>query len=92
MSQIKKLLEKFKRRPTPTDLLFSEADRLLRAYGFAQRQPSGGGSHYIYTHPELKEYAFTIANHGGKIKKGYARNTVKAIEKVRELFEEGGLK
>lgn len=86
MSQLEKLFQKFKRKPTPTGLLFREADRLLRAYGFIQRQPSGGSSHYIYTHPELPNYMLTIARHGGKIKKGYVRNTVDAIERIRELY------
>ena len=86
MSQIAKLLKKFKRKPTPTDILFSDADRLLRAYCFVQRQPAGGSSHYIYTHPELPNYRLTIARHGGRIKKGYVRRTVDAIERVRELY------
>jgi predicted RNA binding protein YcfA (HicA-like mRNA interferase family) len=86
LSQIEKLYKKFKRKPIPTDILFDEADRLLRAYGFVQRQPSGGSSHYIYTHPELPDYQLSIAKHGGKIKKGYVRASIVAIERVKELY------
>lgn len=86
MSQIEKLYEKFKRKPTPSDISFDEADRLLRAHGFVFRQPSGGSSHYIYTHPELPNYNLSIAKHGGKIKTGYVRATIDAIERVKELY------
>jgi hypothetical protein len=85
LSQIEKLFEKLKRKPTPSDILFDEVDKLLRAYGFIQRQPSGGSSHYIYIHPGLLDYRLSIARHGGKVKTGYVRETVNAIEKVKEL-------
>lgn len=86
MSQIEKLYKKINRKPTPSDILFDEVDRLLKAYGFVQRQPSGGSSHYIYSHPELSNYYLTIAKHGNKIKTGYVRATIEAIERVRELY------
>ncbi len=89
LSQIEKLFKKFKRRPIPTDLLFKDADRLLKAHGFTRRQPSGGSSHYIYTHPELQNIRLTIARDGNKIKKGYARNVVNAIVMAQELFGGG---
>lgn len=91
MSQIEKLYNKFNRKPIPTDILFSEADRLLRAFGFIQRQPSGGSSHYVYEHPELPDYRLTIAKHGGKIKKGYVRAIINSIDRVRELYEGGNI-
>ncbi|MGI6585790.1 MAG: type II toxin-antitoxin system HicA family toxin [Lutisporaceae bacterium] len=84
MSQIEKLYKKLKRKPVPSDILFDEADKLLKAHGFVQRQPSGGSSHYIYTHPNLPGYYLTIAKHGGKIKTGYVKATIDAIERVRE--------
>lgn len=87
MSQIEKLFEKLKKRPTPSDVLFDEVDRLLKAYHFIQRQPSGGSSHYIYRHPQLPDYRLSIAKHGTKTKAVYVREAVRAIEKVRKLYE-----
>ncbi|MBN1971119.1 MAG: type II toxin-antitoxin system HicA family toxin [Candidatus Delongbacteria bacterium] len=84
MSQIEKLFEKLGRKPTPTDVLFDDVDRLLRAYNFKSRHPSGGGSHYTYTHPDLPDIV-TVAKHGNKIKAAYVRAAVKAIEKVLDL-------
>ncbi len=75
MSQIKKLLKKFKRKPTPTDILFSEAHRVLEAFGYQQRRPSGG-SHFIYTHPEIPGYEVSIVFHDKKVKVGYIRNVI----------------
>lgn len=89
MSQIDKLYQKLKRKPTPSDILFDEADRLLKVHGFVQHQPSGGSSHYIYTHSELEEYHLTIAKHGGQIKKGYVRATIEAIARVKEEMDGG---
>ncbi len=85
MSQIEKLYEKIRRKPTPTDILFDEADRLLRAYGFIQRQPSGGSSHFIYTHSEMPGFQLTIAKHGHHLKKGYVIAIAAAIEDIREI-------
>ena len=86
MSQIEKLYEKLKRKPTPSDILFDDADRLLKAYGFIRRQPSGGSSHFIYTHSSLKNYALSIAKHGDKIKTGYVRATIDAVDRAREIY------
>jgi len=41
LSKIEKLFEKLERRPTPSDILFDEVDKLLRAFDFIRRQPSG---------------------------------------------------
>ena len=84
MSQIEKLFEKLTRRPTTTDVLFGDIDKLLRAYNFKIRQPSGGSSHYTYLHPDLQEIV-TIAKHGNKVKAAYVRMVVRAVEKVLEL-------
>ena len=86
MSQIEKLYEKIRRKPTPTDILFDEADRLLRAYGFTQRRPSGGSSHVIYTHPEMPGFQLAIPKHGTRLKKGYVIAIANAIEAVKEIF------
>jgi len=69
LSKIEKLFEKLKRRPTPSDILFNEVDKLLRAFDFIRRQPSGGSSHYIYIHPELSDYRLSIPKHKGKLKR-----------------------
>jgi len=84
LSQIEKLFEKLSRRPTPTDVLFDDVDRLLRAYNFKTRQPSSGSSHYTYTHPDLPDIV-TIAKHGNKVKAAYVRMAVRAVEKVLDL-------
>lgn len=85
MSQMEKLLLKFQRRPTPTDIRFEEADRLLRYFGFVSRQPSGGGSHHTYGHPRLRQCRLTIVGGGGTLKKVYVRKIVEIIEKVQQL-------
>lgn len=85
MSQIEKLFKKLSRRPTPTDVLFDDVDKLLRAYNFKARQPSGGGSHYTYFHYDLQDIV-TIAKHGNKVKAAYVRMAVRAVEKVLDLY------
>jgi len=84
LSKIEKLFEKLRRRPTPANVLFDEIDKLLKAYHFKSRQPSGGSSHFTYTHPELPDIV-TIAKHGNKVKAVYIRTAINAIEKALEL-------
>ncbi|OEG62276.1 MAG: hypothetical protein BHK79_07110 [Halanaerobium sp. MDAL1] len=84
MSRYEKLYEKFNRTPTPTGLRFADAKNLLFAYGFDMRQPSGGSSHYIFFHPRIDNYHITIAKDGNKIKPHYVRETVKAVDRVKE--------
>lgn len=76
MSRYEKIYKKFNRTPTPTGLRF--------AYGFDMRQPSGGSSHYIFFHPKIDNYHITIAKNGSKIKPHYVRETVKAVDRVKE--------
>ncbi|MCK4257982.1 MAG: type II toxin-antitoxin system HicA family toxin [Halanaerobiales bacterium] len=85
MSQLEKLYKKCSKRPTPSDITFFEADRLLRAFGFIQRQSAGGTSHFIYNHPELDDLQITIPKHGKTIKKFYVKTMVDAINKIKEI-------
>ena len=85
LSQIEKLFKKLSRRPTPTDVLFDDVDKLLKAYNFNSRQPSGGGSHYTYTHPDLQDI-LTIAKSGNRIKAPYVRIAIGAIDKLLDLY------
>jgi predicted RNA binding protein YcfA (HicA-like mRNA interferase family) len=85
LSHIEKLFEKLSRKPTPADALFDDVDKLLRAYNFKSRQPSGGSSHYTYTHPDLP-YIVTIAKHGNKVKAAYVRMAIRAVEEVLGLY------
>lgn len=88
MSQLKKLYQRLSSRPTPSDVLFNEVDRLLVAYGFVRTQPSGGSSHYNYRHPKLEEnFCLTISKHNGKVKMGYVKAAIKAIDRVKEIYE-----
>jgi len=89
LSQIEKLFEKLSRKPTPADALFDDVDKLLRAFNFKSRQPSGGSSHYTYTHPDIPDIV-TVAKHGNKIKAVYIRIVIRTIKKLLEL--QGGEK
>ena len=84
MSQIKKLYNKLNRKPTPRDVEFEELDRLLKYFGFDRRQPSRGGSQYIYTHKELNEFQVTVAK-DNPVKPPYVRNAITAINKLIEI-------
>jgi predicted RNA binding protein YcfA (HicA-like mRNA interferase family) len=84
LSQIEKLFEKLSRKPTPADILFDDVDKLLRAYNFKSRQPSGGSSHYTYTHPDIPDIV-TVAKYGNKIKAVYIRIVIRTIKKLLEL-------
>ena len=88
MSKLKKLLKKITAKPTPCDLKFSEIDYILVRHDFQQSQPTGGSSHYIYTHKKHKYLQITIPRHGNDaadIKAVYIINVSKLIEKVTSI-------
>ncbi len=88
MAHIKKLYDKLNRRPIPSDVRYDEVDKLLRSFGFQCRQPSGGSSHYIYTHQDLKGFQASIKK-SHPMKAVYVRNAVKAVDLLGDLREEG---
>lgn len=50
MSTKQKALDKM--RQNPRGVRFDEIDKVLLWYGFTQRQPRGGSSHYVYVPPD----------------------------------------
>ncbi len=84
MTQIRKLYLRLSKRPTPSDVSFSEINRLLNYYGFESRQPSKGGSHHVYTHILLDEMLLTIPK-DNPVKKPYTRAVIEAVNKIIEL-------
>jgi len=78
MSRRNKILEKLKNNPN--NVRFETIQDLLLHFGFKERQPSGGSSHYTYT---FKSTIITIPKHK-PLKKIY-------VSRVLELLEELGL-
>lgn len=83
MSKIKKLYDKLNRKPIPKDVEFEELDKLLKYFGFECRQPSRGGSHYVYIHKELDGFQLTVVK-AKPVKPPYVK---KAIELINMLIE-----
>ena len=58
MGKREKLIEKIKNNPN--NVKFETLQNLLIYYGFSERQPKGGSSHYTYNY---KDYIITIPKH-----------------------------
>ena len=58
MSKKDKLLQKL--RNNPTNVKFETLQTLLQYYGFKERAPRGGSSHYTYT---FENHIITIPKH-----------------------------
>jgi len=84
MTQIDKLYLRLSKKPTPSDVTFSELNRLLTYYGFESRQPAKGGSHHVYCHINLDELLLTIPK-DNPVKKPYVRAAVEAVARIIEL-------
>lgn len=77
------MLEKM--RLNPRDWRFEQIRSLLEHYGFVMRQPSGGGSHAIFAHPDL-DFILSIPR-ARPIKPFYIKRAVQALD---DLFEKWG--
>lgn len=75
MSQFDKLLERI--TGLSADIRFDELKKILEAYGYTMRSPSGGGSHRTLRKEGCNP--ITIPEHG-TIKRVY-------VEKVKEVIE-----
>lgn len=76
MSNRDKLVDKLK--TNPNDVRFETLQSLLLYFGFIERQPKGGSSHFTYTY---KNYIITIPKHK-PVNKIYVK---KVLEILTEL-------
>ena len=74
------LYERMKRSPKG-DWGQVELGRLLRGYGFVERE---GGSHRLYSHPKLPKVRLTIARHND-LAIGYVTQAVRAVDRLLDL-------
>lgn len=82
MSHYEKLYNKIKNNPK--NVSFAEIDKLLvKVGGFTRRNPSGGSSHYTYSHPDLVDI-ITIPK-DRPIKPVYIKRALAAFEMVKNL-------
>lgn len=69
-------------RSNPRDWRFQQLRNVLEHFGFVVRQPSGGGSHAIFSHPDL-DFILSVPR-ARPIKGIYVKQAVSAVD---ELFE-----
>ena len=81
MSKRDKLLKSI--RNNPSNVKFETLQKLLLYYGFTERKPRGGSSHYTYT---LNHYILTVPKHK-PVNKIYVKLFLKMIDEV-ELNQE----
>jgi len=73
-----------KMRNNPKGWRFQQLRGLLEHFGFDVRQPSGGGSHAIFSHPDL-DYILSIPR-ARPIKEFYVKQAVKAVDNLFEKW------
>ncbi len=84
MSKKEKRLQRILQNPK--DVRFSELDAVLTEYGYERRQSDKGGSHYVYSHPEVNMLV-TLVSHGqDDILPEY--QVKKAIKSLKLLLED----
>ena len=76
MSKRDKLLQSI--RNNPTNVKFETLQKLLIYYGFKERQPKGGSSHYSYT---LGKLILTVPKHK-PVNKIYVKQFLKLIDEI----------
>lgn len=83
MAKLEKLLKKIKNNPTNTR--FETIQKLLLHFGFEERQPSGGSSHFTY-YKEGYHEIITIPRNK-PIKKVYVKRVTRIIEQILQERE-----
>ncbi|MCK5762949.1 MAG: type II toxin-antitoxin system HicA family toxin [Clostridiales bacterium] len=76
LSKKEKLLNSIKNNPS--NVKFETLQKLLFHYGFKERQPKGGSSHYTYT---LDKQILTVPKHR-PVNKIYINQFLKIIEDI----------
>jgi hypothetical protein len=76
MSKREKLLQKI--RNNPTNVKFETLQKLLQYYGFDERQPRSGASHYTYP---SKEYVLTGPKKN-PVNKEYVKKALKIFDEI----------
>lgn len=73
-------------RNNPKNVPFEDIDNLLQHYGCKVRQPSGGSSHYYYTHPAMSE-PLCIPK-ARPIKAVYVKKALQMIDEIKEALKD----
>ena len=81
MSKRDKLLSSI--RNNPSNVKFETLQKLLLHFGFNERQPKGGSSHYTYT---LNGHVITIPKHK-PVNKIYVKQFLKLIDEIENDFK-----
>lgn len=76
MSKREKLLKKL--RNNPKNIKFETIQKLLLSFGFKERQPKGGSSHYTYT---LDSIIITVPKHK-PVNSIYVKKVIKIIDSL----------
>ena len=82
MSKREKLLAKIKNNPN--NVRFETIQDILLFFGFKERQPSSGSSHYTYTY---KSTIITIPRHK-PLKKVYVTRVIQILEELGLIEKE----
>lgn len=82
MSRRDKLLSKIKNNPT--NVKFEALQSLLFYFGFKERQPKSGSSHYTYTY---NNYIITIPKHK-PVNKIYVKKVLEILSELNLIDKE----
>lgn len=78
--QLKKLFEH------PRNIRFSELDSVMLTLGYEKRQSGTGGSHYVYSHPDVDMLVVLVSHGRNDVLPDY--QVKKALKSVKKLLEE----
>ena len=71
----------------PKDVAFSEVQGLLKGFGFMERQPKGGSSHYVYYHGSFDRIV-TLTKGTKTLPEYQVKDALRAIQRLETRNEE----
>lgn len=77
-------------RRNPKRVRFDDLDKVLTDNDFTRSQPSGGSSHYTYSHDDLPDILTIPMPHGrrNEVKRPYVKDAIRAIDTVQAIQDE----
>lgn len=88
MSTIQKLIEKFYRKPIPSDITYDELKRIASHFGCVIVDSGRNNRHSLHINHPSVSYGIPVPVHGKCVKEIYIKKIKELIDSIKEVRHE----